>query len=205
MFGFTNGFTKVMNVHTSVGTRSNRLSKEFWDRYDKKLKGCNFDENQRMQLLADLHDTVDRLCAENVLIRETTCTWWQDNILYFKPSRLVTKEITAEQRASLFVMHAKDEHSRIQVVFDISDISWSQASRLSYNASYSNLLDASRLWLTIPHSVDKIHLICPSDAKFNVMKRLATKFLSGKLRTRLYVCSDLSEIDTNVDTGALTE
>ena len=55
-----------MNVHTGVGTRSNRLSKEFWDRYDRKLKGCNFDENQRMRINA-LEEHVNRMPLEYVL------------------------------------------------------------------------------------------------------------------------------------------
>ena len=186
-------FVKLMNVHADPGTRSTQLEEDFWDKYGKKLRGCDFDENKRLQLTADLHDTVGRLCLANVSGQETTCTWWENSVLHFKPSRIAVTDlasVTSEQRASLFVIHHKREYCRIEVVIDLSDLTRSKAFKLLYKTSYLNLLDGLRLWSTIPHSIDKIHVILPSEAWIETLTRVAVQsLLSDKLKSRLCITS----------------
>lgn len=184
------GFVKVMNVHADPETRSTRLEEDFWDKYGEKLTGCSFDESKRLQMTADLHDTVGRLCLANVSIQETTCTWWENRVLHFKPSRIAVSDLTSEQRASLFVMHHKREYCRIEVVIDLSDLTRSKAFKLLYKTSYFNLLDGLRLWSTIPHSIDKIHVILPSESWIETLTRVAVQsLLSEKLKSRVCITS----------------
>lgn len=186
------GFVKVMNVHASLDTRSTGLEEDFWDEYGEKLAGCNFDEKKRLQLTADLHDTVSRLCSKNVPRQETKSTWWKNNVLYFKPSRILLTDLTSEQQASFFVMHDKKKYCRIEVVIDLSDLTRSRASRLLYTSSYLNVLDGLRLWSTIPHSIDKISVICSPRSWIETLARLAVQsLLSENLKERVHIKSPI--------------
>jgi len=128
--------------------------------------------------------------------------WWQSGgILCFKPSQITVTEMTSEQRASLFIMHSKSDHCRIQVVIDISDIAWRDAVKMLHSASRFNLVDGFRLWSTIPHSIDRVHVKRPVDSRFDWIKGIVevSSLLSESMKRKVCTYSDASEINTTIE------
>ena len=184
-------YVKAHCTNANIGTKSMYINEEFSNLYEEKLSGCNFSEVKQEQLKANLHESANRLFSENVAVINTNCTWWDGNVLYFDPSKINSDQITEEQRASFIVMHSKKEYCRIEIVLDLTSMTWSEALKLTYKASFSNLVDGLRLWSTIPHSIDKIKIISKDYSRIKIIiKTLLPLMLSPKLQKRIYVCSD---------------
>jgi len=189
---------KAYRVNASVDTICIYDNEDFISRYEKKIEGCSFSDEKKEQLKANLYDTMNRLFSDEVPLATTECTWWDGHVLYFDPSQINPDKLTTEQRASLLVMNSKLEYSRIKIVFDLSKLSWSDAIKMTYNASFSNIVDGIRLWSTIPHSIDKIYIKINDDSNFHTVRRIILPLvLSSKLLQRIYVCNDqLIKLDT---------
>lgn len=184
-------YVKAYRVNANVDTICMYDNEDFISRYQKKIEGCNFSEEKKEQLKANLYDTMNRLFSDEVPLMTTECTWWDGDVLYFDPSKINPDKITAEQKASLLVMNNKLEYSRIKIVLDLSKLSWSDAIKMTYSASFSNIVDGIRLWSTIPHSIDKIYIKMNDDSKFHMIKRIILPLvLSPKLLQRMCVCNN---------------
>lgn len=181
-------YVKAYYVNASVDTSCTCDNKDFINLYETKIEECSFSDEKKKQLKANLFDTMNRLCSDEVPLVTTKCTWWDGDVLHFDPSQINSDKITAEQRASLFVMNSKPEHSRIQIVLDLSNMSWSEAIQMTYKASFSNIVDGIRLWSTLPHSIDKICITSTNESKIQMIRRnILPLILSSKLLQRIQI------------------
>lgn len=183
-------------VNAHVPTFSKNLDENFCLKFESKLLSCNFSDEKCAQLVSNLHDTANRICDAKVPVHAAMTTWWvQENVLCFNPSNVDVKCIASEQRASLFVMHEQPRHSRIHVILDISKMTMWTALYTTSKASYGNIVDGLRLWSTIPHSIQEIHVIRSSDSKFqSVYDFIVPRLLSKKLQQRIRVSEAVSEV-----------
>jgi hypothetical protein len=181
-------FLKASKINSDINTTTNLLDEEFWNLYEEKLRGCNFQYVKHQQLVANLKDTVNRICNSKIPIITSECTWWSGDTLYYDPSKIInSKNFVAEQRASLIIMHEKQKYSRICVIIDVSNITWSQVLKIINKASFNNIIDGLRLWSTIPHSIEKIHIIKPPENFFLLHKIILPLILSKKIQKKICI------------------
>lgn len=194
-------YVTASTVHAPVPTESQHLDDAFRRTYERKLEGCGFDDLKKKQLTANLHDTANRICDPSVPVRTSATTWWANaRVLCFDPSKVDARHIMTEQRASLAVMHQATKHSRIHVFLDLSAMTLMTAMRTTHRASYHNLVDGLRLWSTIPHSIDGIHIVKPKDAAFQWLYDLIVpRVLSAKLQARLRVWKSSEEVMRHIN------
>ena len=181
-------FLRASKINSDTNTVANFLDEEFWNLYEEKLRGCNYKHMKHKQLVSNLKDTVNRICNPDIPVVTTECTWWSDNTLYYDPSKLIhSNNFAAEQRASLIIMHEKQNYCRICVTIDVSNITWSQVIKITHSASFDNIVDGLRLWSTIPHSIDRIHVLKPPAIFFVIKKFILPAILSEKMQKKICI------------------
>ena len=186
----------IVNADTNSNF-STHLPDEFWDTYERKLEKCSFNDEKKTQLKSNIKETASRLFdkPETLNASCTSCTWWENDDLWFKPSAIDAKKIQEEQRLAFLVMHSKKEYCRIRVIIDLSETSWLFALRTTYAASFDNIVDGLRLWSCLPHSVDRIFILKPNQSIFySLFNFIMPRLLSNKLQNRLCVCSNANEM-----------
>ena len=95
-------------------------------------------------------------------------------------------------------MHMKEEWSSISVIIDLSEVTWAWGLRITRKASFNNIVDGLRLWSTIPHSIQRIHIIRPEDSNFDLIYNVAiSRLVSEKLKERIHVHTVLQEVLLN--------
>lgn len=181
-------FLRASKLNSDINTATNYLDEEFWNLYEEKLRGCKYKHMKHKQLVSNLKDTANRICNPDVPIVTTDCTWWSGNTLCYNPSKIIrSNNFAAEQRASLIIMHEKQNYCRICVTIDVSDITWSEVLQITNRASFHNIVDGLRLWSTIPHSIDKIHVIKPPAIFFLIKKIILPAILSEKMQKKICI------------------
>jgi hypothetical protein len=182
-------------VKAQVPTTSETLDSEFWEKFERKLKGCRYAHEKYVQTVSNLHDTANRICDVRIPVQVSTTTWWdQENVLCFNPSNVHPNLISAEQRASLLVMHEPPTHARIYIIIDVSNMTLWNALDITSKASYNNIVDGLRLWSTNPYSVEQIHIVRSKDSKLNwVYGFIVPQLLSKKLQERVHVSESLQK------------
>ena len=173
---------------------------EFWQRYETAIRAVHPSSEKCGQLAAMLRDTARRL-AGAALIQSSSTRWLAPNALCFDPARIDFSDPSAEQRASLLVMHEPDRAHCVSIVIDLFDVGLRMATGNLFAVTSSQILDGVRLWSTLSRRIARIVVVRPSGIPkvvWNGMFRQAMHLLSGKLRARLRVVNSRDELEPHL-------